>query len=1021
MVDQPDEQSDIQVKVPPIIHSKSPNQNGTSTHDESRHASPRIPSKVPTPIPEKDEEDEAVEDRMEHEKDVDVPLLSNDESVKEEPESRKVEIDSGVEKTANSRVKAVDAPSSISLQIPKHAADVVSSPESTSGALSATTPALHEASTDTSPDNEALHYDPNLSQRKMSDAQSPTDPTRHDEESEVQSIAVPKEEIAETPVDDRPTSADAQLQLDAEQAAAAASSARTPIAHSPEPVKSTDVAEETRQDAIDEDEVMGGVPRPQDEADLKETRTPILDQTKEIPDSQESQGTSQMADNGLVAHQDLALINTSRESRKSPEKQFKAPKEPSPTTVTPRRTPSIAPPTERMITRVSSGAIRNRSVSEIIGEKEYQTTSPTEASARKASESHSSKSTSRASTPQTPLMRSIVEKAKEKERSKLSTVIFAKQPNKRLSDEFAALPSGSKQQSPKSDDYLRPYFEAQASEKLNFQPLQSLLQSAHKTISTADANLPIQQTQMLKILRRVQHLQQDNKWSLRQPKRSAEPNRPTTHQDLLIQEMKWMRTDFREERKWKNAVAKNLARDCAVYHEAKNHPAEQALLKVKLRRSTRPWKAKELTVRKDCYPTMEIEIPESDVEMMDVNDHPTPDLIPSGDDSSPPEDFDDDVVDLRDTVAPTAIFTLADDDVVFRLTTSPTSEKLLNELPLYGVPLRAPQSILPTSEISPDAHWKRPILPLSKYTEGQMVIIDAGPPRKKSRYEYETEDDDDVVVFGERHTQPKLPPENSDVALFNPENKHIRDRIHAGHQFRPPSEFPMPMQSFFENREPSQWTKEEEDELKNKVREYSYNWSLISSELQRGSAQSCTLYNTVAERRTPWECFEKWVSMEGLPQDMAKTTYFRAYTTRLATAERNLALQSGSMPTQPPNGGGPSQLPKRQKRSAVAVRVPARRNQKHLHIVDAMRKNAKKKENALAKQLQAAATVQQRKANDQAQQAQANAAPRAANQTLYTPQDLSRVKHEREVAFKERLERYQQQQLAQRQVNHVRI
>lgn len=910
------------------------------------------------------------------------------------------------EATAQDRQEETPLAISVTIPLPKVISDAISSPGSTAGALSATTPALHEVSTDTSPDNESQVYD---TQGKGSVARSPTVMTPgNDEQTESQSVAPVIEKDQGEIVAARPSSADAQLQLDAEQAAAASiAKADTQEKSTPKAVQSIQESDKLEEENVDDEDEVMAVPTSQDDTDLKGLPTPVsaLDKSKEIPDSQESQHSNQIVD------QYVAQEETSRESRKSPEKQVKPPKEPSPATAssTSRRT-SVAPPIGRMTTRVASGTIRNRSIDEIIGEKELQTV---DANARKtsASDSHSSKSTSRASTPQTPLMRiSIAQKQKEKELSKLSHVIFPKQAPKRQPGEASTVP---KLPTAKSDHYLKPYFEKEISDHFHQPSLHALIQSAHKTISTADNFAPILETQRIKILRRMRFLQEKGQWSLRQPKRAIEPPRPTTHRDLLIQEMKWMRTDFREERKWKMAVAKNLARECALHHEFRDQPSEQALLKVKVKHPPRSRDAKEAAVRKDCYPNLKIEVLENDIEMVDVNDnddHPTPDLIPSGEESSPPEDFDEEIIDIRDTIAPTAIFTLADDDVVFRLTNSPTSEKLLNELPLYGAPLRVPQSV-PTTESSSDAHWKRPILPLSKYTEGQMVILDKTPPRKKSRFEYESEDDDEVDVFGERQAQPKLPPENNEVALFNPENKHIRDRIHAGHQFRPPSESAMPMQSFFENREPSQWTKEEEDELKRKVREYSYNWSLISSELQRGSARSCTLYSTGAERRTPWECFERWVSMEGLPQDMAKTTYFRAYTQRLNSAEQNLKQQVQTHANSASSAGASLASLRRPRRSAVAVRVDRRRSQKHLWMIDAMRKNAKKKENLLAKSQQASSLAQQRKQSEQLPARNVN--------NLHTPQDYSKFKQEREVQLKKRQEQMQAQYLVQRQVSAI--
>lgn len=448
-----------------------------------------------------------------------------------------------------------------------------------------------------------------------------------------------------------------------------------------------------------------------------------------------------------------------------------------------------------------------------------------------------------------------------------------------------------------------------------------------------------------------------------------------------------MRTDFREERKWKMAVARNLASACAEWVGATEE--DRKLLQVNAK-----------------SPPLSTELVNKDIDMTDIASsqaHPTPDLIASVDTDSPIDELDEEPrFILQDTVAPAAIFGLQDDDVVFGLRRTVGTDKLLDELPIYGAPLEISQIAVPNFQFDPDAAWKRPALSLSKYVEGNMQLKSEGPPRKRSRYDYEDEDEDeDEVVFGELNTtQHQLAPESTDVALFNPENKHIRDRIHAGHQFRPPSEFMMPLQSFFECRTASQWTWQEDDDLKKHVRDYSYNWSLISCMLT-----SKSMFASGAERRTPWECFERWIHLEGLPADMQKTHYFRAYNTRLEMAQRTLAEQAANAPPAQPNAAG--QIAPIRRKYTTSIRVERRRNQKHLTLVDAMRKLAKKRETTAQKQQHAAGLAAMRKANEQPQ-------PRAQ---LHTPQDFSRLKHERELQVQERLARFAAQQEHQRRVS----
>jgi chromatin modification-related protein VID21 len=281
--------------------------------------------------------------------------------------------------------------------------------------------------------------------------------------------------------------------------------------------------------------------------------------------------------------------------------------------------------------------------------------------------------------------------------------------------------------------------------------------------------------------------------------------------------------------------------------------------------------------------------------------------------------------------------------------------------------------------------------------EGKMVLTSPRPSPKRSRYCYQAEDDDedeDQVVFGTQADEHMvLPPVDANVALFNPEMKTIRDRLHAGHQFRPPTEHPMPLQSFFECRTASQWTLAEDDELKTLVREYSYNWSLISSAIS-----SRSIFSSAPERRTPWECFERWVQLEGLPADMGKTQYFRTYQNRIDAAQRVIhQINQNAQQTVGPNG---AVTPAPRRRQTLSVRVERRRNQKHLALIDAMRKLAKKREVAVQKAQHTAAMAANRKQNE----GQRPVGP------PQTPRDYSLMRWERDQQLAEKMA-----QLAQRQ------
>ncbi|OBT98375.1 chromatin modification- protein VID21 [Pseudogymnoascus verrucosus] len=964
------------------------------------------------------------------------PQEAQEAAIKEREDQRHAVREERSVDTAAARL-ALEVPAQHERQVQ---ADVASSPGSTVGPLSATTSAHHhETSADTSPDNEAHHYDQEVAEEKVVPETPPE-------------LAPTQEEVREKDAHDRilksqidvarehilgssPTAADTQL-LEEQAAAAstipgkegaAARPAKAEVDGRQPEVRELAGAPETANELMDDekedqDEVVG-VPTPDEkvpepmpaavEALKKET---VPQPAEEVPEPMDvdvpepAQAKGKEVEQAAPAPEPMDVTEPATTAPAKPEE----PKEPSAerATSTAVSTPSI----ERMTTRVASGAMRHKSVSEILGEtpRPSSLNTPERTPGRALAETDSNLP-SGVSTPKstTSRMRSLTERAREKERSKLSTVVFAKQPVTKDTKTSALISANAKPQGTEYPDYFMPLINAQSYTAIRgYQTLEALLASAHKTITTTNAALPFQEAQAQKIIRRIHSLQNHDKWSLRQPKRSPEPIRPTTHWDELLKEARWMRTDFREERKWKTALARRAAWECAMWVNGDQEVREGLVRKVKVGVLESVEGGEEMVVDAEGEVAGEANA-EDEVAadaMVDTDaevSHPTPDLVPSSDNDTPLDEFDDEPrISLLETVAPTAIFSLDNDDLVFGLSRSAASDKLLQELPMYGAPLKVHQSDLPTSEVDPDASWRKPYLPLSKYIEGKIRFTDEPPPRKKSRYEYaEESDDEDEVVFGERTQRKPQEPLQVDVALFNPENKHIRDRIHAGHQFRPPSEFPMPLQSFFENRHPSQWTWAEDDELKQLVREYQYNWSLISSMLT-----SKGVYYTAAERRTPWECFERWIHLEGLPADMQKTHYFRAYNSRLEAAQRSLLLQIQAQAAQPPPAVG-SAPPRQIRRSTTSVRVERRRNQKHLTLVDSMRKVAKKRETTAQKQQQAQSLANMRKANDTPVQ--------PINK--HTPAQFSKIKHDREQAILEQKARLVQQQEAHRRAQVIAL
>jgi chromatin modification-related protein VID21 len=553
-------------------------------------------------------------------------------------------------------------------------------------------------------------------------------------------------------------------------------------------------------------------------------------------------------------------------------------------------------------------------------------------------------------------------------------VVFAKREKAAGDDEnveVVPFDGEAKGKSPGERDYLYTLFENKAHSMSRQTSMSYLVQNAHKTLSTSDHLIEYELSAECRILKRLYQLQEKQRWALRQYKRAEEAARPTSHWDFLLDHVKWMRTDFKEERKWKMAAARGLAECCADW------VASSAEQRRRLQVQVRPPKLLP-------KPAISHDVVMEEGPTASLSSQTTPELVPSNEDDS----MSDDIVDLRDvqiSSAPATLFSLGPSDFNFSVDKTPALDKLLNELPLYG-PYVEPDASKSALAGRLDAKWRTDIVPVSRWATEKLPVKDHKPPVKRSRYDY------DLEPSPKEKSEP-LPPEEMNVALFMPENKIIRDRIHPGHSFRPPSEHPMPTQAFFETRSSSQWTAAEDDELKRLVKDYSYNWSLISSCLTPPS-----LYTSGADRRTPWECFERWIGLEGLPADMSKTAYFKTYSGRIEAAGRHVAAQIEEAQRR---AGSNVQISAR-RRTTQPVKVERKRTQRHLAMLDAMRKLAKKRETALQKQQHQADLAAMRKVND------AN----VPKPSYKTPAEFSQLKQEREQKLAERQEIYRQQLIA---------
>ena len=77
------------------------------------------------------------------------------------------------------------------------------------------------------------------------------------------------------------------------------------------------------------------------------------------------------------------------------------------------------------------------------------------------------------------------------------------------------------------------------------------------------------------ILKRIDHLKSQGKWSNQRLVKFIEPKKRKTHWDYLLDEMRWLAEDFAHEKRWKQMMAKKLSLAILKYFREKNQAENQ--------------------------------------------------------------------------------------------------------------------------------------------------------------------------------------------------------------------------------------------------------------------------------------------------------------------------------------------------------------------------------------------------------------------------------------------------------------
>lgn len=544
-------------------------------------------------------------------------------------------------------------------------------------------------------------------------------------------------------------------------------------------------------------------------------------------------------------------------------------------------------------------------------------------------------------------------------------------------------------------------------------PLDHFVSKAHKSVRTSDWTKAIDEKKTIAICSRISELKDQGLWSLRQPVKQKMPSRPNTHWDYLLKEMEWMSTDFYEERKFKMAGASLISKAVQEYHESMDReslihkvcPLTCLIANVKWPRRLRtPVKhfeeeadadedvlmvahrgsASPISMDHDAEPMREIE---RSVVNGDV-DHTTPMLV------DPPQEPAEPVPETLPTPPSScelddlpAIFDLPSDVIYASVNELPKKDgSSLAQLPLYGPPTL-------TDEPYHNPIEDLPIVPISKFCLERYVIPIAEwePPNRHYRQTTPEHPDDMLDVSREVQVEaiPTFAParigtDDIDFRLIMVEPIQAPRRRSSALIIRPPAP-----PNHWNDQRPSPWTPEEERMLLQSAKDNHYNFDLVASSLAFSASSVSDL-----ERRSAWECFEKFRSIYPEPQNIQ----FAGPNAKIAMQRLASRVSMNQRPRQNPIH--------RQPRLDV-------RNHRYLNLFDAMKKSAKNREKSKAQgnpSHQARADVTEKapvkKPKDNL--------PTKAAVNVPTPLDLARVKFDRDRAFNQAM-------IAERQAQVTRL
>lgn len=365
-------------------------------------------------------------------------------------------------------------------------------------------------------------------------------------------------------------------------------------------------------------------------------------------------------------------------------------------------------------------------------------------------------------------------------------------------------------------------------------PLVKLMPTTHKVVTSSMYETALTEGKINVVHSRIEELKRQGKWSLKQPQRFVDPllnSKKRSHWENLLSEMSWMSVDFKEERKFKVATCATIAKSIQDYWKFGK------VCCIKTRPIVHITTDEEDEVKLEDFINIE-ESKEAESDSMDVDDTDNSRLLerPQPSDEITPAELPESTLEEYNKYLET------EEPNPFKLQVDTNDFKNSDKILFDGIPTFG------TFEKFNDCYDRAPLIPVSK------ALLPQEDETWFNCYLQQTEDNTNSVPDQQK-------------GLFGFSSRNRLSTI-----IKPPQP---PSLRYLNLRTPTIWLPEDDQNLIEYVNQFSFNWGIVSAHLSKRPTRS---YQSNIERRTPWQCFERYIQLNDAFQigDMRGHNYMAA-------------------------------------------------------------------------------------------------------------------------------------------------